>query len=294
MKVTFLQSKFDEPVRKKDGLLHREEQLARALRAGIPATGDEVEIIPIPKEPCDLDTDFVAFVGMKCHEWFDWCQDNGQRFIYMDKGYYHREFEDRKNIILWRATIDAQQPVDYIANAKHNPERWNKLGRVMAPWRESKKDSHIIIANSSEKYHAFFDLAHPGEWVENVRDEIRKYSNRPIWYRPKPSWRNARPIKGTKYCPREPLANLFPNCHAVVTHGSYISVDALLNGVPGIITGTAVTRSISSRSIEEIEDPYLAPDHDRLQVLSNMAWCQYRIEEWQSGFAWNSMKRLFL
>lgn len=293
MKVIFLQSAFDQPFTS-DGKIHREEQLARALAKGIPADGDEFEAMPPPKEPGDLDCDFVAFVGMKRHEWFDWCRENGQRCLYLDKGYYHREFNDRKQVILWRVSVDSQQPVEYIQHARHNPERWNKLGREMSRWRKTSQNGHIIIANSSEKYHEFFDLPHPTKWVEDVVAQLRERTKREIWYRPKPSWRFKRPVKGTKYCPVEPLSYLFPNCHALVTHGSYISVDALLHGIPGIILGDAVTRSISSTTLTEIEEPRLASDDERLQVLSNLAWCQYRIEEWESGLAWSNVKRLFV
>lgn len=286
MKLAFLKSDFP-----------REHQLAEALEAGIVADGDECEVLfPAPKDFSKVDADFIAAVGMKRGELFKWCMANGQRFIYFDKGYYHREFEGRKNIILWRASVDSQQPLEFIENAKQTPERWLKLGREIAPWRKRTEDGHIIIANSSDKYHEFYNLPSPTEWVEKIVEEIRQYTNRPIWYRPKPSFvpRGARPIAGTKYCPRQPLSELFPNCHALVTHGSYIAVDALLNGVPSVILGTAVTRSISSCSLEEIECPRQASDDERLQVLANMAWCQYRLEEWQSGLAWRNIKRLFV
>jgi hypothetical protein len=292
MKVTFLQSEIANPIRR-DGLIHREEQLARALRKGLQACGDEFEAIAAPKEPCDLDTDFVAFVGMKKHEWARWCTDNGQRWMYFDKGYYHREFEGRENIILWRVSVDMPQPIEYIARARHNPERWLNLQRECAPWRESGR--HIIVAASSEKYHQFFGLPHPTEWVKQVIKELREYTQRPIWYRPKPSWRGKTPVKGIeRYCEREPLALLFPDAHALITHGSYISVDALLNGVPSIVLGPAVTRPISSTSLAEIEDPRLASEEERLQMLANLAWCQYRIEEWADGRAWRNVKRLFI
>lgn len=293
MKVLFLQSRFADPIRK-DGLLHREEELVRALAKGLRACGDEFESIAPPGEPQALGADLLAFVGLKRHKWFDWCRANGQRFMYLDKGYYHREFEERKNIVLWRVCVDTQQPLEYLERARHDPARWLSLGREMAPWRKHRPESAIIIANSTKKYHQFFDLPPPGEWVEQVVGELRRYTRRPIWYRPKPSWRDKRPIAGTKYCSTEPLARLFPGAHAVITHGSYICVDGLLNGVPGLILGDGVTRSISSTSVEEIENLRLASDEEKLQLLANLAWCQYRLEEWADGFAWRSVQKLFM
>ena len=104
----------------------------------------------------------------------------------------------------------------------------------------------------------------------------------------------AKKIPGVKSCWTQPVGQLMPNAHALVTHGSYISVDALLHGVPSIILGPMVTRPISSTSLAEIERPRLATDEERLQVLANFAWTQYTLPEIRKGWAWAQIKRLFL
>lgn len=283
MKVTFLHAHNE-----------RDYLLGDAIRKGMSHHGDQLEELDMPSAPAVLDTDFVAFIGLKRHVWFKYCKLHGQRLMYFDKGYYHREFEKRKDFLFWRVSVDEQQPTEYIAKARHSPDRWLSLGREMSPWRAPTRRGHIIIANQSEKYHQFYDLSHPTQWVTDIVEELRQYTERPIWYRPKPSWRNKKRIKGLKYCDMEPLSELFPGCHALITHGSYICVDALLNGVPSIVLGNGVTRSISSTELAEIEDPVMANEEERLQVLANLVWCQYTVKEWASGFAWQHVKELFL
>jgi hypothetical protein len=283
MKVTFLHAHNE-----------RDYLLGDAIKRGMERHGDQLEELDMPAEKTVLDTDFVAFIGLKRRDWFKYCKQTGQRIMYFDKGYYHREFEQRKDFLFWRISVDEQQPTKYIANAKHSPERWLSLGREMSPWREEKRKGHIIIANQSEKYHQFYDLVHPTQWVMEIVDELRKYTDRPIWYRPKPSWRNKTRIKGLRYCDMEPLSQLFPGCHALITHGSYICIDALLNGIPTIALGNAVNRSISSTNLSEIEYPRLASEEERLQVMANLAWCQYTTKEWASGFAWQNVREFLI
>lgn len=283
MKVTFLHARNE-----------RDYLLGDAMAKGMARYGDVLEELSLPIEPAMLDTDFVAFIGLKRYKWFKFCIHHGQRVMYFDKGYYHREFEQRKEFLFWRVSVDHQQPTEYISKARHSPDRWLSLGREMTPWRKPSANGHIIIANQSEKYHQFYDLAHPTQWVIDIIKELRRHTDRPIWYRPKPSWRNKSPINGTRYCATEPLSKLFPGAHALITHGSYICVDALLNGVPAITLGNAVTKSICSTSLSEIETPKMATEAERLQVMANLAHCQYTIKEWGNGRAWKSVKELFL
>lgn len=283
MKVTFLHAHNE-----------RDYLLGDAIAKGMAVHGDHLEELAMPAAKCVLDTDFVAFIGLKRRDWFKYCKQTGQRLMYFDKGYYHREFEQRKDFLFWRISVDEQQPTEYIATATHSPDRWLKLGREMEPWRKPTPRGHIIIANQSEKYHQFYDLIHPTQWVMDIVEDLRRYTDRPIWYRPKPSWRNKKKIKGLTYCDMQPLSQLFPGCHALITHGSYICIDALLNGVPTIPLGNAVSRSICSTALSEIESPRLATDAERLQVMANLAWCQYTTKEWASGFAWQHVKELLV
>ena len=63
-------------------------------------------------------------------------------------------------------------------------------------------------------------------------------------------------------------------------------------GVPSIVTGDAVMRDVSSRSVEAVCNPFLAPDAVRHTILANLSYCQYREREWSAGVAWPEVKRL--
>jgi hypothetical protein len=273
------------------------KDLARALVKGLRAVGDEIEVVRPPKRFGDLGCDFVAGIGMKRRRWFKWCAANGQRFLYFDKGYWERGHTRTEGEALWRVSVDAlQSPLDFLATAHCGPERWNDLGRTLHPWQKPTPDGHIVIATSSAKYHDYHGLPEPAEWAAQVAAEIRRYTDRPIWYRPKPSQTQkgrSSPVHGAHYAITQTVDALFTGCHALITHGSYISVDALLAGVPSIILGPAVTRPISSTDLADIETPLRASDEARRQLLANLAHCQYRLQEWAT-FAWPTVKELFV
>jgi hypothetical protein len=134
-------------------------------------------------------------------------------------------------------------------------------------------------------------LGDPTEYNGRLIAEIRKYTRRPIIYRPKPSWRDARAIRGARYSPpHEQLGSLLESVHCLITHGSNACLDAMMLGVPSIILGEAVMAPISSRSVSEIEHPRLARMNERRQLLGNLAYHQWTEAEMASGAAWGVIK----
>ena len=276
----------------------REHLLADALRRGMAAHNDRLEIAPYDDEPRDLDCDAIAFVGMKCREWHQHCQSTGTPFLYYDKGYYYPKEEDysRKTPVLkcWRVAVGATQPLQYLTEARHSLKRWDGFGPRPKPWREPTPDGHVILAGSSVKYHLFHGLPHPTAYFEEIVRELRKHTDRPIHYRPKPSWREAVPIDGTEFVPTGNFEFRAKGAHAIITHGSNAALIGMLAGVPSIILGNGVMAPISSTDLSEIEEPYLATEDERLQLLANLAHSQFTLAEMAKGNAWHHIKTTFL
>jgi hypothetical protein len=275
------------------------QALIAAITAGASRCGDEIEDSARDElPPSQLDCDFVGLYGLARPDWLRYCIQEQQPFLYFDKGY--RRQEDERGSF-WRVGMNETHPTEYVVHARHNSGRVGKLQKAMglpahmASWRDASKDSPIVIASSSEKFHWLHHLPPPREWVADTIRQVRQHTSRPILYRPKPSKGDPGPIDGAKCVVAvKSMAQLFKGCHALITYGSYICVDAMLEGVPSIVLGNGVIRDISSTNISEIEEPKLASDDERLQVLANLAWCQYTVEEWSSGIAWSSAKRLFI
>lgn len=93
-------------------------------------------------------------------------------------------------------------------------------------------------------------------------------------------------LSGPKY-----MTQALDDCHAMVTFGSNACFEAVLSGVPSIVLGDAVMRSISSTDLADVLNPRLATDAERYQVLTALSYCQFREAEWRDGTAWPEMKQ---
>jgi hypothetical protein len=74
---------------------------------------------------------------------------------------------------------------------------------------------------------------------------------------------------------------LLENCWCVVTYSSGVSFDAILRGIPVItMSNRSFAAPICSHYIEEIETPKMV---DRISWFSNVAYCEWNIEEIKRG-----------
>lgn len=271
----------------------RELQLAQAFAEGVNSFWEDSAFIQQsnPKEPLP-EADAICIVGVKSAKHFRRIREAGKNVIFFDKG-YTRHRGAARTWEYWRVAVNTHHPTEYIATARHTPERWNAVRKArkikVKPWRDL--GDHVVYAGSSAKYHAFCGLEDPTEYAKKVIKGIHKVCNRRVIYRPKPTWTAAVPIKGSTYSPRaESLSDVLPNAWCLVTHGSNACFDAALEGIPAIVLGDAIAKPISSHLLEDIPNPRLATDEEREQWLSNIAWCQFTEEEMKDGFAWAAIR----
>lgn len=278
MRIAFLAS--DKP---------REQLLADAFLQGVRRHGHTTETIPLGTENRIGTYDVAVMVGVKSRELFNTHRTAGVPVIYMDKGYSRHKAENgRKGWEFWRVSVDHHHPTDRLATITMPSDRWDRLGFRIKPWRPVSKAGPIILAGSSAKYHEFYGLKEPTTFAKDLVRDIRAVSNRPIVYRPKPSWREAVPLKKTAFSRLpETLDDLLKTAHVLVTHGSNACFEAMLAGVPSVVTGAGVTRDLGSIDIAEVEAPQMCSDPARLRLFHNLAWFQWTASEMASGAAWD-------
>ncbi len=274
MKIVFYAS--DKP---------REQALAKAFAAGAKTYRHEVEVRAIAN-PLILGVDLSCMVGVKSKELWNFLRESGCRTMMFDKGYSrHRKGGSWE---YWRVSLGAHHPTETtLPQHKYPSDRFDARGWEFEPWRKS--GHHILIAGSSEKYHNFYGLGDPTKYAKKLIKALREFTTRPIIYRPKPSWRDACHIKGTIFSnAKQPLASVFENCHAVVTHGSNCCFEAALMGVPSIVLGDGVMKSISSTQLRQVENPHLC---ERGEVFDALAYHQWTLAEFSSGQAFDTIRK---
>lgn len=259
----------------------REGVLGRAFCSGVRALGDDVQMLSLTDADRCSEFDCAAMVGVKARGLFELTRAQGTHVISLDKGYCRKTH--------WRVAVNAHHPVDYVGRARHQPDRWERLGIDVAPWRSQGR--HIIFAGASPKYHEFSGLPPPTEYAAGVVRRLKKLTEREIIYRPKPSWKGAEPVDHATYSVHQKkMDDELRGAHALVTHGSNSCFDAMVAGVPSVILGDGVARPISSTAIEDAENPRLASNDERMQLLANLAYCQFTLDEFADGRAWSVLR----
>jgi hypothetical protein len=208
----------------------------------------------------------------------------GKPAIYIDLGYFLRRYPSRfygyHKIIL-----NGRHPVGYHRKVYHPQDRADRLGIQIAPWKREGK--HIVLCGMSGRASAVAGYE-PQGWETYAVGVLRKYTDRPIVYRPKPSWKEAKPIPGTIWGDSGvPLFAALEGAHALVTYNSNAALEALMWGYP-VFTVEGVAKDLASGPLYCIEAPLR--DGNRQQLLNDIAYVQWNVAEMTSGAPLAHMK----
>lgn len=225
--------------------------------------------------------DAAIFYGLAggCSRILSDYRDTGRHAIYIDLGYW-----GRRKLSRWdgyhKLALNGRHPTSYFQARPHGPERFREFRIEIAPWRKAGR--HILLIGMSAKAAGAEGL--PAElWERQTVAQLRELTDRPIVYRPKPNWPDARPIAGTVFGNEGSLAQALVDCHAVLAHHSNAAVDALLAGVP-CICPEGVASVLSGHKLEQIEEP--PTPEGREQWAWDLAWTQWSVDEIGRGRAY--------
>lgn len=261
----------------------RESRLALETAAGFRKFGFEIGHVG-PKDTID-GYDLICVIGVKSMSRMSEAEAAGIPYVYFDKGYSRKPG-------YWRIAINSHQPTDYLNDVDYPDDRRIMFDWNPKKWRKNRVTDDIMFAGSSLKFHVIKNLPHPTDYAKDIIDLIQTHVKRRVVYRPKPSWKDATPIKGTVFSRDKGIENLFDRTGVLITYGSNACFEALLNGIPAIVLGDAVTRSICDNVINEhtLTSPRKAGTTEKLQLLNNLAYYQWKPEELESGFMWENIR----
>jgi len=251
------------------------------MAEGVAACGD-VPILAPDFTPTDSDV-CVAY-GWANPATFQNYRARGRSFVYIDLGWWNRKPEGRPLEGFHKVCVNGREPDALMA--RHWPsDRFAHFGIVPAPWRRWGRD--VVLAGMSGKSARTRGYG-PQQWEIAAINELRRYTDRPIIYRPKPSWLEAKPIPGTIFSPpSQSIMEALENAWALVTLHSNAAVDALLAGVP-ISASEGVCKNLST-PLSEIESPRYPTGRD--QLMCDIAYQQFNVPEMRAGIVWKHLKR---
>jgi hypothetical protein len=211
-----------------------------------------------------LEGDFAGFVVPELQSILRKAISEGRNWYYGDKAYFGRGkyFRVTKNRVMHDCEGDA------------TPHRFEKLGLKIEPRKDGRD---IVIYPQSD---TFFRLKGMNQmlWVQSVRQELEKYTDRPIRTHFKPTGNH-----------EALFTKALHNAHAVVVHSSMAGVQASMQGVPCFATDpTSASAKFGLTDLSLIESPVLPDNRDKMAFI--LADNQFTLNELSSGMAWEKVK----
>lgn len=206
----------------------------------------------------------------------------GKTTIFFDLGYWGRHDTGRYTGY-HRVVVNGLHTQ---LNGRRYPRtRLSQFGIEIFPG--SSKGDCIILAGQSEKAAWVYDLQ-PEEWERQAIEVLRRQTEMPIYYHPKNSWRDAKPIEETIYWPG-PIDELLSRAWALVTHHSNSSLAALASGVP-VFMADGIALKCAQRDLNRINEPYRPSMEEVENLLAGAACWQWRVDEISRGGLWEFLK----
>lgn len=255
----------------------RSKEMADAIERGVQRMGWQLEATSVREVAAKSDADVFVSYGWVNKSLFDSYLNSGRAYLYIDLGYWHRKNGMGDYSGFHKVVVNARHATDYFQR-KRQADRLEDAPEIQ-PWRDC--GDHIIVAGLSGKSAGSWDLR-PMEWELRTVEAIRALCDRPIVYRPKPSWRDARPIAGTQFSGgNESIGAVLAGAYGLVTLQSNAAIDALAAGVP-FCAEAGLASAVGCRSLEElITRP--RRNIDRVQFLADVGYCHWTRAEMADG-----------
>ena len=222
----------------------------------------------------DSSNDPIALRSIVKHKIMKKCIENHRDFYYMDSGYVGN-YPSQINPNGWkwfhRIVKNNLQHNDIIDRPS---DRWNRLKHNIHNFKKTGKN--ILLVMPSEKPALYYNI-NMEDWRNNIIQEIKKYTDRPIVIREKAN-RQTRIVKT--------IYQDLDDAYAVVTLQSIAATEAVLYGVPAFGLAPNAASPVSSSDLSKLETPYY-PDKDLVSKWAHhLAYGQFHIDELKDGTAY--------
>jgi hypothetical protein len=218
----------------------------------------------------DATTSPIVLRGILKHKIMHQCWRDSRDFYYVDTGYF-----GNGAMKLYHRIVKNDLQHSDITPCKD--DRWHRLGIDLPGVRRTGRK--IIIAAPDQKPCRFYGIDRD-QWISDVTDKIRLYTDRPILLRERARERQQRVIADPLY------RVLADDVHALVTFNSNAAVESILAGVPAfVLAPTHAAAPVGNGDLSQIESPSW-PDADKLLAWAcHLAYGQFHVRELRDGSA---------
>lgn len=247
----------------------------RALRQGMEKHGVRTSRGRRNKQS---DADMAVMWSWKQKRLIEHMQSNGRHLLVIERGFIQPRNE------WFTLTVDGFNGRGMFAPARDEGERFQQyFAHHLKPWREDEGEYALVIGQvpGDSALHGT-DIV---SWAQQKANELLRLGQRVI-YRPHPLAFTPCP-KGAELSSRS-LDQDFAQASCVVTFNSTTAVEAVLAGIPTVISDIgSVAYPMASH---EIDEPLRRPD--RTAWCHDLAWRQWKLEELADGTAWEHVRQV--
>jgi hypothetical protein len=202
------------------------------------------------------------------------CWETGRQFFAIDTGYFGNAGSKTK---IWhRVTKNALQHTGPIVDRPNDRLKTFEYNRF-------KNGSKILLVPPSDKVMRLFNQPNPEIWVENVIEELKKYTDRPVEVRLKPIRRERVSTNSIEFA-------LAADVHCLITYNSIAALESLMVGVPAIALGPNCATVLCNTSLEEVEHLNKPSQEELYMLMKHLSYCQFTREEMINGYAWSILQ----
>lgn len=200
--------------------------------------------------------------------------DNNIPFLNIDKGY----FRNRKSNSHWRISYNSFQQTKLLTVPDDRLK--NNFNIELKPWKTS--GSYIIVLAPNPKPLEFYaGTSDVFSWAMSIKNQLLNYTDKKIFIR----------FKNMTTKRNDPLIKYLDDCYAVVTLQSLGCIECLIEGIPVINLAESCVDSLYKQQLENIEN--LVYPNNRHEWLKSLSYGQYTEEEMQSGYALQTIRKLY-
>ena len=192
---------------------------------------------------------------------------------------------------LWRVSVEN---TFFGHETDNNDQRLKKLGINIEPWRESLKNSKILICCQNTLSYQWSSMPENSLYLENIISDIRKFTDRLITIRPHPRYPlNSseffrkfsgvdiqRPMKLKDSYDSYDFEQSLKKSWCVVNHNSNPAVISAIKGTPVFVASSSLAAPVGNLDFSDIEKPKMP---DRTQWANNIAYTEWTVDEIASG-----------
>lgn len=217
----------------------------------------------------------VIFRSIVKKDFIKYRLENNLPFYYMDSGYFgnYKNENNPSGTKQWMRIV--KNGLQHSTVKKVSSTRWYKHFNYPIK-QQLKRGKHILLVLPSEKPCKFYDVDLK-TWTEETINEIKKYTDRPIIIREKPSTRAAR-LQNT-------IFDDLKNCWATVTYNSIASVESVMSGIPAFTLAPTAADPVCDKDLSNLESPTLFHKDQLRSWAYHLAHGQYHINELKNGTA---------